>query len=80
MKKFRISITSGMSGYFTVLLEYNDNDIPEIVLTGIGRYPDFEGALIKAQDWSRSDNISLDESLKTHINTKKLIKRKRIKS
>jgi len=63
-RNHRITVTSGMSGYFAVEIaeyqeEYNGEKFwdTDIVQTGIGRYRTSQEAESEAKCWAESENI-----------------------
>lgn len=54
----RIGVTSGMSGYMTILY---DHDGP--IMAGIGRYETPEEAQQEARDWAMSEDVPTDFDL-----------------
>jgi hypothetical protein len=50
--KPKISVTSGMSGYFAVMW---DND--GAIQTGIGRYATAEEAAVEAREWAEAEEL-----------------------
>jgi hypothetical protein len=57
--KVKIGVTSGMSGHFAVMY---DDDGP--INTGVGRYKTRKEAVQEARDWSRANEVPLEDSLK----------------
>jgi hypothetical protein len=64
-RNVRISVASGMSGYFAVMLaDYEDmhwDTCP--VMSGIGRYKDRDSAIQEAKEWSKAELIPLEKGL-----------------
>ena len=57
-----ITVTSGMAGYFAVMLWWNDREpglsgFWEPYETGIGRYKDRAGAEREAQQWAEAEGL-----------------------
>jgi hypothetical protein len=57
-----ITVTQGMSGYFAVLMWWNDKDFPgegfwEPYNTGIGRYATKEEAQEEAKFWAEDEEL-----------------------
>lgn len=60
VRNHRISVTSGMRGYFAVMLaDYEDmNWGTDVVMSGIGSYKTREGATEEAKEWAKSEEVS----------------------
>jgi hypothetical protein len=56
MRRLRLSVSSGMGGYFAVLY---DGDGP--IQTGVGYYTTPEEAAKEAEDWARAEGIAMDD-------------------
>lgn len=58
-RNYRITVTSGMSGYFAVMIaDYEDIDWnADIVTTGIGRYKTRKEAEQEAKSWAEDEEI-----------------------
>lgn len=52
-----VTVTSGMSGYFAVLIWWNPEGFAEPYNTGIGRYKNIGSAIAEAKDWAKSEEI-----------------------
>lgn len=55
-KPYYITITSGMRGWFAVMIDDNDG-FPEPVQTGIGSYKTSEGAMREAREWAEAEGL-----------------------
>lgn len=57
--KTHITVTSGMSGWFAVMLHWNTDHggFWEPWTTGIGRYATKEEAIIEAKDWAEAKEM-----------------------
>jgi hypothetical protein len=66
VSNFRLNVTSGMSGWFAVLLvDVTDErgTYTDIQQTGVGRYRTRQEAVKEATSWSLSDEIPLDAGI-----------------
>lgn len=53
-----VTVTHGISGWFAVLMEWNDKlETYEPYTTGYGRYETKEEAEIEAQDWAAAEEL-----------------------
>ena len=59
IRNYRIGVTSGISGYFAVMLaDYEDMGWnTDVVQTGIGRYKKKEDAVKEAKQWAQAEEI-----------------------
>jgi len=64
---FWTDVTSGMRGYFAVLLSKRGADI-DVEQSGIGSYATREGAEQEARDWAASEEIPYGSPLDNPIN------------
>ena len=52
-----ITVSSGISGYFAVLMTWNDEGFYEPWDTGIGRYREKSGAVNEAMRWALAEEL-----------------------
>ena len=52
-----ITVSSGMSGYFAVLMTWSEEGFYEPWNTGIGRYPEKSGAVNEAMQWALDEEL-----------------------
>lgn len=55
-KPYYITITSGMRGFFAVMVDESDG-FPEPVQSGIGSHITRESAEIEARQWARAEEL-----------------------
>lgn len=56
-KKPYICVTSGMSGYFAVMISTDEEGFEEPYQTGVGRYKSFEEAENEAKMWAKDEGL-----------------------
>ena len=59
MNKPYMTVTQGMSGYFAVLMTWNDefDGFYEPYQTGVGRYETKEEAEVEAKQWAEEEGV-----------------------
>lgn len=57
MPSVYVSVGHGMRGYFSVLIEADEDGVPCPVQTGIGSYKKREGAIAEGRSWAEAEGI-----------------------